>query len=99
MKRVVFFSVVVALFAPLLGAAPSFAADQPLWTAPRGAKVIGFIPESLAQVEGLLEGDIILACNAQDVPDAARFLPLIGRTVAGATIAVKVLLITSPSSP
>ena len=40
MKRVVFFSVVVALFAPLLGAAPSFAADQPLWTAPRGAALL-----------------------------------------------------------
>ena len=40
MKRVVFFSVVVALFAPLLGAAPSFAVDQPLWTAPRAAALL-----------------------------------------------------------
>jgi len=39
-KRVVFFSVVVALFAPLLGAAPSFAVDQPLWTAPRTAALL-----------------------------------------------------------
>jgi len=39
-KRVVFFSVVVALFAPLLGAAPSFAVDQPLWTAPRAAALL-----------------------------------------------------------
>ena len=32
MKRVVLFGAVVALFAPLLGASPSFAANEPLWT-------------------------------------------------------------------
>ena len=33
--RVVLFGAVVALFAPLVGARPSFAADELVWTAPR----------------------------------------------------------------
>lgn len=40
MKRVVFFSVVVALFAPLLSVPFAFAADQPVWTAPRAAALL-----------------------------------------------------------
>ena len=38
--RVVLFSALVALFAPLVGALPSFAADEPLWTAPRTAALL-----------------------------------------------------------
>jgi murein L,D-transpeptidase YcbB/YkuD len=39
-KRVAFFSVVVALFAPLLSVPSVFAADQPVWTAPRAAALL-----------------------------------------------------------
>jgi len=38
--RVVLFSALVALIAPLVGALPSFAADNPLWTAPRTAALL-----------------------------------------------------------
>jgi murein L,D-transpeptidase YcbB/YkuD len=38
--RVVLFSALVALFAPFAGAVPSFAADDPFWTAPRTAALV-----------------------------------------------------------
>jgi CHAT domain-containing protein/tetratricopeptide (TPR) repeat protein len=60
------------------------------WSAPRGAKVIGFIPESRAAAEGLREGDIILSANTQDLPDSKRLAAIISAIPAGTRVPFKV---------